>query len=413
LTSIEIDGDRLAQLLKEANQFGALPNGGVQRLAWSEPEVEARAWLLDRCLREGLEADQDQAGNIWAWGGEQPAIVMGSHLDTVPNGGAFDGTLGVLAALEILTTARKARAPHADRLAMVCFTDEEGVRFSTGMTGSRAVAGTLDPAELVDASTADGQRLWDVLLDRGIDPARVPDAAERRPAIAAYLELHIEQGRRLEAGDASVGLVHAIAGLNIWHIHVQGQANHAGTTQLQDRRDALIPAAAAILEARQTMSDLSGLAATVGDVRVENAASNIVPRATQYTVDIRSADRDKIEEATGRILGVIRTSAAENKCHVEVELTKSMPPVLLDRAVLSATKTTSPANKQRPELASMAGHDAMSLAAAGVPCGMIFVRSHHGLSHCPQEHSSVSDCAEGAQHMADAAMLLARDLAQV
>lgn len=407
---IDVDGHRLSQLLIEANQFGSLPTGGVQRLAWSDPEVAARAWLLDRCLREGLEADQDQAGNIWAWGGEQPAIVMGSHLDTVPNGGAFDGALGVLAALEVLTTARQARLPHADRLAMVCFTDEEGVRFNTGMTGSRAVAGTLDPTELSAAITPDGQRLGDVLLERGLDPAQVPDAVERRSAIAAYLELHIEQGRELEAREAPVGLVNAIAGLSSWHIHVQGQANHAGTTRLPDRRDALLPAAAAIIEARQTMSELPDLVATVGDVHVVNGASNIVPGATDFTLDIRSTDQDEIEEAKRRILGVIHGSAADNGCHLEVEPSKSMAPVLLDPAVLSTTRTVTPENTRRPEMASMAGHDAMSLAAAGVPTGMVFVRSRQGMSHCPQEHSSVSDCAEGAQHLADAAMLLAHEL---
>lgn len=407
---IDIDGDRLAELLAEVNQFGALPNGGVQRLAWSEPEVAARAWLLDRCQREGLEAEQDQAGNIWAWGGKRPAIVMGSHLDTVPDGGAFDGALGVMAALETLTAARNARVPNAERLAMVCFTDEEGVRFSTGMTGSRAVAGTLDPAELADASTADGDRLWNVLDETGLDPARVTDAVERRPTIAAYLELHIEQGRRLETSNAAVGLVTAIAGLKIWHIHIHGEANHAGTTQLPDRKDALLPAAAAILGARQTMSDISEVAATVGDVRVENGAGNIVAGTTHCTLDIRSTDQEKIEEATRRILEVVHTAAEDNGCHVEVERSKSMPPVLLDPAVLSATRTTTPPSKVRPELASMAGHDAMSLAAAGVPSGMIFVRSHRGLSHCPQEHSSAKDCVEGAQHMADAALLLARDI---
>lgn len=409
-TRIEVDGDRLAKLLAEVNQFGALPAGGVQRLAWTESEVAARAWLLNRCLREGLEADQDQAGNIWAWGGQQPAIVMGSHLDTVPNGGAFDGALGVVAALEILTAARSARVPYSDRLAMVCFTDEEGVRFNTGMTGSRAVAGTLDPAELTDAVTQDGHRLWDALLEQGLEPAHVQDAAERRKAIAVYLELHIEQGRHLETSGASIGLVNVIAGLSSWHIHAQGEPNHAGTTRLPDRRDALMPAAVAIIEARQTMRDIPDLVATVGDVRVVNGASNIVPGATHFTLDIRSTNQEEIEAATRRILDVIQDSAAENGCHVEAELSKCMAPVPLDRSVLSATKAASSADTQPSELASMAGHDAMSLAAAGVRAGMIFVRSRGGLSHCPQEHSSVEDCTKGTQHIADAALLLAREL---
>ncbi len=287
---------------------------------------------------------------------------MGSHLDTVPNGGGFDGTLGVLAALEALTTARTARLPDADRLAMVCFTNEEGVRFSTGMTGSRAVAGTLDPAELAAAMTPDGHRLWDVLLERGLNPADVPKAAERRPTIAAYLELHIEQGRQLEARKAPVGLVNAIAGLSIWHIHIQGQSNHAGTTRLPDRRDALLPAAPAIIEARQTMTELPDLEATVGDMHVENGASNIVPGATDYTLDIRRVDQDKIEEATRRILGVIHNPAADNRCHVEASCRKAWP-----RSC--STAPYSPRARRRPQQVS--GAQNWTVWPGRIPAGMV------------------------------------------
>lgn len=407
---IDMDPERLGELLDEVNQFGRLAAGGVHRLAWTEPEVAARAWLLNRCRNEGLEADRDQAGNIWAWGGRRPAIVMGSHLDTVPNGGAFDGALGVVAALHILSAACRAGIPYADRLALVCFTDEEGVRFNTGMTGSRAVAATLAPTEVADATTPDGQRLWDVLLDNGVDPARVPDAAQRRPDMAAYLELHVEQGRRLEADDAPVGLVNVIAGLNSWHIHVQGERNHAGATALTDRRDALIPAAFAILEARQLMQHMPGLVATVGDVRVVDGASNIVPGATQFSLDVRSTDPDEIDIRGGRVLDAIDRSAAEHGCEVEIALAKSLAPVRLDPSILSTIAQAVPGGRRFRELASMAGHDAMSLAAAGIPVGMIFVRSRKGMSHCPEEYSSAQDCAEGAQLLAGAALLLARDL---
>jgi len=407
---LDVDGDRLERLLAEVNLFGALPAGGVERLAWTEPEVDARAWLLERCGREGLEAEQDEAGNIWAWGGARPAVVMGSHLDTVPNGGSFDGALGVMAALEVLTSARSARIPNAERLAMVCFADEEGVRFSTGMTGSRAVAGTLDAVELQDAATPAGERLWDVLSEHGLDPARVLDARDRRSAIGTYLELHVEQGRRLESEDSAVGLVTSIAGLSSWHIHVHGQANHAGTTQLADRRDALLPVAAGILAARQVMQALPGLAATVGDARVVDGAGNIVPGHAQCSLDVRSTDRDDIETAVRRILDAIESSAADHGCHVSAEQAKAMAPITLDDGVLAATRMTAGTGQRLPELASMAGHDAMALAAAGVPSGMIFVRSRGGLSHCPEEHSSVSDSALGAQHLADAALLLAREL---
>lgn len=407
---IHVDGDRLAELLGEINQFGALTDGAVQRLAWTDPEVAARKWLLDRCKQQGLSADQDEAGNIWAWGGTQPAIVMGSHLDTVPNGGRFDGALGVAAALEILTAARAAGAPEAERLALVCFTDEEGVRFDTGMTGSRAVAGTLREGELTDATTSDGHRLADVLTEHGLDPGLFHHASSRRAAIATFLELHIEQGRRLETSGDPVGLVTKIAGLSSWHVRVHGQPNHAGTTQLPDRRDALLPVAQATLMARQAMHEFPGLVATVGDARVVNGASNIIPALTECTLDVRSNDETQIEAATQTILAALEKSAEDNGCQTEAEQVKQLAAVRMDQSVMSAIRAASHDRRDLPELASMAGHDAMSLAAAGVPCGMVFVRSRNGMSHCPQEFSTRHDCTQAAQRMADAALVLARQL---
>lgn len=405
---VDIDADRLRFLLAEVNEFGALPDGGVQRIAWTDPEVAAREWLLDRCVHEGLEAEQDEAGNIWIWGGTKPAVVMGSHLDTVPNGGCFDGALGVVAALEVLTAARRAGVRAADRLAMVCFTDEEGVRFTTGMTGSRAVAGTLGPEELRSATTAEGDRLVDILAERGLDPEQFLRAGNRRAAMACYLELHIEQGRRLESGGEPVGVVSAIAGLSSWHVKVHGESNHAGTTQLADRRDAMLPVARTVLEARQLMRTVPGLVATVGDARVVHGAGNIVPGLTECSLDVRSTDEGKIEAATQRLLAVLQSSAADNGCRVETEQVKRLASVRLDPSVMAAIKAAGP-GADAPVLDSMAGHDAMSLAAAGVPCGMVFVRSRDGMSHCPQEYSSEPDCAHGAQWLADAALLLARE----
>jgi len=407
---VTIDGDRLARMLAEVNQFGALPSGGVQRLAWTDPEVDARAWLLEQCTQAGLDAEQDEVGNIWAWAGTRPAIVLGSHLDTVPNGGGFDGALGVLAALEVLVSAREAGIPEANRLALVCFTDEEGVRFDTGMTGSRAVAGTLSKEELAKVRTPDGHRFADALRERGLDPSRVHGAGNRRKDIVSYLELHIEQGRRLEQMNKPVAGVSAIAGLSSWHIRVHGQSNHAGTTQLEDRRDALLPIARATLTARQMMTEFPGLVATVGDAHVLGGASNIIPGVTQCTLDVRSCDEKHIETATRDILDSLLESARDNRCRTELEEVKRLPTVALDAAVSSAIQSAYPGQQEPPVLTSMAGHDAMSLAPAGVPCGMIFVRSRNGMSHCPEEHSSAQDCAGGAQWLADAAVGLAREL---
>ena len=407
---VTIDGDRLARMLAEVNQFGALPSGGVQRLAWTDPEVDARAWLLEQCTQAGLDAEQDEVGNIWAWVGTRPAIVLGSHLDTVPNGGGFDGALGVLAALEVLVSAREAGIPEANRLALVCFTDEEGVRFDTGMTGSRAVAGTLSKEELAKVRTPDGHRFADELRERGLEPSRVREAGRRRKDIVSYLELHIEQGRHLEGQGQSLAVVSGIAGLSSWHIQVQGQSNHAGTTQLPDRRDSFLPIAQTALTARQMMHEFPGLVATVGDAHVVGGASNIVPGMSSCTLDVRGSKEREIQTASQTILRSLEESARENRCRIEMEEVKRLPIVRLDPAVISAIKGAYPGRDEPPVLPSMAGHDAMSLAPAGVPCGMIFVRSRNGMSHCPEEHSSAQDCADGAQWLADAAVGLAREL---
>ncbi|MGH2700132.1 MAG: M20/M25/M40 family metallo-hydrolase, partial [Actinomycetota bacterium] len=209
---MEIDAGRLAGLLDEVNQFGAMQSGGVERLAWTDAEIAARAWLADRCSAEGFEVSYDEAGNVWAMAGRRPAVMLGSHLDTVPNGGRFDGALGTVAALETLLSARATKAPGWERLGLLCFTDEEGVRFGLGMTGSRALSGDLGKDEIRAATTADGIKLSDELQAAGFDAGRVGEAASRRRDVKAYLELHVEQGRRLERAGVPTGIVTGIVG---------------------------------------------------------------------------------------------------------------------------------------------------------------------------------------------------------
>jgi allantoate deiminase len=405
---MEINADRLGDLLDEVNGFGALESGGVERLAWSDAEIAARAWLADRCKAEGFEVEYDEAGNVWVMAGERPAVMLGSHLDTVPNGGRFDGALGTMAALETLLSARAAKAAGWERLGLLCFTDEEGVRFGLGMTGSRAVSGDLTVEEIRAATTAEGIRLSDELADSGFDPARVPFAAERRNDVAAYLELHVEQGRRLERAGLPAGIVTGIVGLSHWRLEVLGEANHAGTTFPEDRRDALIAVAAAAIEAQRVMRATEGLVATVGEAEVVGGATNIVPGHARATLDIRSLDERLIEEANERVIAAARAAAEENGCELRAAETKRLHPAPMAPAVLDAMRAASgKLGLDVPEMPSMAGHDAMTLTKAGVSCGMIFVRSKGGISHSPQETSSLADCALGTRLLAHAALDLA------
>ncbi len=210
--------------------------------------------------------------------------------------------------------------------------------------------------------------------------------------------------------DEPVAGVSAIAGLSSWLIRVDGESNHAGTTQLDDRRDALLQIARATLTGRQMMTEFPGLVATVGDAHVVGGASNIVPGVTNCTLDVRSCDEQNLEVATRKILDSLRESARDNRCSTELEEVKRLPTVEMDAAVSSAIRSVHPGQGEPPVLTSVAGHDAMSLVPAGVPCGMIFVRSRDGRSHCPEEHSHAHDCTLGAQWLADAAVQLAADI---
>lgn len=411
MVQVNVDGHGLWSLLEEVNSFGALDSGGVERLAWTESEIAARRWLMQRCEEEGLTVVQDEAGNVWAFGDRRPAVIMGSHLDTVPNGGRFDGALGVSAALAALLAAKSSGAPGSDRLGLVCFTDEEGVRFGLGMTGSRAVAGDLSLAELEGAVTSHGTKLADVLADAGFDAARFPKAGARREDMAAYLELHVEQGRRLERAGLPLAIVTGIVGLSHWRVDVDGEANHAGTTLPADRHDALIPLAAAALEARHVMRATEGLVATVGEAEVMGGAMNVVPGRARFSLDVRNLDESAIDDAVERILDAARSSAEENKCELRPQETKRLRPAPMAPDVLDAMRhAAADLGVEVLELASLAGHDAMGLAKAGVPCGMIFVRSEGGISHSPRERSSKQDCALGAELLGHAALELARKL---
>jgi hydantoinase/carbamoylase family amidase len=397
---------RVNELLDEINRFGALEDGGVERLAWSPAEIAARAWVAERARDLGLEVSYDEAGNVWALGGGESAVVMGSHLDTVPRGGRFDGALGIAAALDALGAAGE-----ADRkgLGLVCFTDEEGVRFGLGMMGSRAIAGSLTAEEVAGARDAHGAALTDVMSAAGFDPARVADAASRRERVSAYLELHVEQGRRLERAGAALGVVASIAGLRQWRIEVRGETNHAGTTAADDRRDALQPAAALILEAQRTMTAAENVVATVGDVNVVGGAPNVIPGRVTCVLDVRSPSEEALARAAAEILGACETAARRHRCELNVSEKKRFAPVAMDPRVVDALRDAAAAECGDPPLLdSMAGHDGMNLGRAGVPCGMLFVRSIGGISHSSRELSSAEDCAAGARALGAAAAALAR-----
>jgi allantoate deiminase len=229
--------------------------------------------------------------------------------------------------------------------------------------------------------------------------------------MAAYLELHVEQGRRLERAGLPLGIVSGIVGLSHWRVSVRGEANHAGTTLPDDRHDALVPVAAAVLEAQRVMRSSEALVATVGEAEVTGGAMNVVPGLARFSLDVRSLDESATDDAVRRILAAARSSAEANGCELQAHEAKRLPPAHMAPNVLDALRRVcNDPVAEVPELPSMAGHDGMGLAAAGVPCGMVFVRSEGGISHSPRERSSPQDCALGAALLGRAALELAREL---
>jgi hydantoinase/carbamoylase family amidase len=381
----------LAAELEAAARIGA-DGGGVSRFAWSPELAEANAWLLGRLQELGLESELDAAGNvIGRWNaGEGKAVLVGSHLDTVPRGGRYDGALGVLSALEAVRMLRAEGADPVRPLWVVSFNDEEGSRFQTGMLGSRAFCGELDLEDWRRRGVADAMARAGFDFDR-LTEARGVDG------VGAYLELHIEQGPVLEQSGEDVGIVTAITGLLGFRVRFLGAANHAGTTPMEARRDALAGAARVVLALRDEARVREGMTANVGVLSVEPGGFNVVPELAEFTVDVRSPTPEGFERAEEFVRETVKRIAAEEELGYEVSVTHRKPPVALDSGLqdaLAAAAEAEGASYRR--MPSGAGHDAMVLAHH-VPAAMLFVPSKGGISHSPEEYTPPEQCELGAR----------------
>jgi allantoate deiminase len=386
----------LAADLEAAAQIGA-DDGGVSRFAWTPELAHANEWLVSRLEELGLEAEIDPAGNVLGrWDtGEGKALLMGSHLDTVPRGGRYDGALGVLSALATVRALREEGVEPERPLWVVSFNDEEGSRFQTGMLGSRAFCGELDLEDWRRRGVADAMARAGFDFDRLSDTNRV----ER---VGAYLELHIEQGPVLEQSGEDVGIVTAITGLLGFRVKLTGVANHAGTTPMALRRDALAGASRIVLALRQEARARDDMTANVGVLSVEPGGFNVVPGQAQFTVDVRSPTATGFEQAEAFVRETVERIAADEELGVEISVTHSKPPVALDQelqnALVEAAEGERASYRRMP---SGAGHDAMVLAHH-VPAAMLFVPSRGGLSHCPEEYTPPEQCELGTRVLARA-----------
>ncbi|MGY1763359.1 allantoate amidohydrolase [Geodermatophilus sp. SYSU D00779] len=369
--------------------------GGYRRYAWTRTDATLREWFRGEASARGLDVAPDRAGNLWAWTADPdagpPGLVMGSHLDSVPDGGAFDGPLGVVSAFAALDLVRARGLSPRRPLGVVCSSDEEGARFGVACAGSRLLTGALDPDRARRLTDDDGTTLAEAVSAAGWDPGSLGRDDEALRRIGTFLELHVEQGRGLGDGDAPVGIATAIRPHGRWRLDLPGRADHAGTTRLEDRRDPLLPLAAVIRAARDAAA-AHGVLATVGKVLVTPNAVNAIPSAVTAWLDARGLP----EAAVRAVVAEVGASGGVDPVEESWTPATAFDPDLRDVVAAAAGGDRGPA----PLLATGAGHDAGILAAAGVPSAMVFVRNPTGVSHSPAEHAERDDCLAGAEALA-------------
>jgi beta-ureidopropionase / N-carbamoyl-L-amino-acid hydrolase len=373
--------------------IGRHAGGGYRRFAWTGVDATLREWFGGEAARRGLDLVTDRAGNQWAWWGDPdadgPGVVLGSHLDSVPDGGAFDGPLGVVSAFAAVDALRDRGFQPARPVAVAHFGDEEGARFGIACAGSRILTGALDPGPLRDA---DGIAMAEAA---GRELTADPEALRR---CGTFVELHVEQGRGLADLGRAVAVGSAIRPHGRWRLDLPGEANHAGTTRLADRDDPMLAFAAVVLAARAA-AERRAAVATCGKVRVAPNGVNAIPSLVTAWLDARGDDEARVRAVVADL-----TALVEKLGGTVTE--ESWTPVTTFPSGLAGRLAA--LLDDAPVLATGAGHDAGVLAAAGVPTAMLFVRNPTGVSHSPAEHAELDDCHAGVDALAAVAEELAR-----
>jgi N-carbamoyl-L-amino-acid hydrolase len=369
--------------------------GGYRRFAWTPTDAALREWFTGEAAQRGLDVTTDRAGNLWAWTADPdlhgPGLVMGSHLDSVPDGGAFDGPLGVVSAFAALDALEASRPQRP--IAIACFADEEGARFGIACGGSRLLTGALDADHARGLRDADGTSMAEALAASGHDPRRLGRDEEALRRIGTFVELHVEQGRGLVETGSAVGVAESIWPHGRWRLDLVGRADHAGTTRLADRADPMLSLATAVLTARSAAARHDALA-TIGKLQAAPNGVNALASAVTAWLDAR-----------GPVDADVRAVVADVGAAAGVEPVEESwtPATCLDQGLRDRLVSMLDA----PVLATGAGHDAGILAAAGIPTAMLFVRNPTGVSHSPAEHAETADCHAGV----DALVRVIRELA--
>ena len=392
---LRINRDRLQQRLDRLAHIGKLPDGGVRRTAYSAEDIQARQSVIAAMKQAGMTTTIDAAGNIIGrYSGKQnlPALATGSHIDTVPAGGRYDGALGVMAGIEVVATLHEARQRLNHPLEVIVFTDEEGE-----MIGSKAMAGTANLSAPEMFRRLDGTSIQKCLQQIGGDWHTLPQAQRTSQDIAAYLELHVEQGGVLETMQQQVGVVQGIVSLHRYRVVITGRPNHAGTTPMPLRQDALYAASLLVDAVHDAAVDIPGdQVATVGYLDVSPNAPNIVPGQVELTIDMRDLSLNTIHEMVRALQTRIQTIAAATHTQIQIFPQHSVEPTLaspvIQEVITAVCKSLQLTHYSMP---SRAIHDAQEIGRF-TQMGMIFVPSQAGVSHAEDEYTSPEQCGYGA-----------------
>jgi beta-ureidopropionase / N-carbamoyl-L-amino-acid hydrolase len=402
-----------ASLWETLKPIGRTPRG-YRRYTWTQSDAECREWFTEQARLRGLDVETDRNGNLWAWWGAKGpgAIVTGSHLDSVPDGGAFDGPLGVVSALAAIDLLRERGIAPVRPLAVTVFVEEEGARFGLACLGSKLMTGAVTPDQARALTDAQGITYAEAMTAAGLDPAAIGPDEDLVTRVAAFVELHIEQGRALAAapmatrgartpsgrGSCATGPLGVAAGIwphGRWRVDFEGVADHAGTARFEDRRDPMLPFAATVLAAREAAAERGALA-TFGKVIAEPGGVNGVSAAVHAWLDARAADEETLLDTVTTIRSSCLGFSQEHGVTVSIRQESAAPEVRFDAGLRDRISAVLGGV---PVLPTGAGHDAGVLAAR-VPTAMLFVRNPTGVSHSPAEHAELADCEAGARALA-------------
>jgi N-carbamoyl-L-amino-acid hydrolase len=392
---LRVNGSRLQRRIVELAEFGKTPEDGVTRVAFSETDVEARRYVMNIMQHADLNVRVDSVGNIFGRReGTAPgegAILFGSHIDTVPNGGAYDGALGALAAIEAAHTLTGSGYRNRHPLEVAIWCDEEG-----GLTGSNGFVGELSEEDVAQVGH-DGVPLAEKIRRIGGDPARLEEAMPASGSVRGYLELHVEQGGVLESEGIDIGVVEGFVCIDLHDVTIEGAANHAGTTPMGQRRNALLTASELVLAVDQIVRSMEGSqVGTIGRLLVEPCAPNVIPGRVDLTVELRDLNSSKLDAVWDRIVVELSEISKKHDTVVRYGPRRSVAGCLTDPMISDAIEAVaSDLRLSSKRMPSGAGHDAQNLATI-CPIGMIFVPSVNGISHSPREHTLPEHVEQGA-----------------